>query len=472
MEHKILIVDDEDNIRWVLGKYFEKKGFDVDYGVNGKEAVEKSMNSEYSVMLLDIKMPDMSGFDVLETLKENMVKTPIILITAQNTVNNAIRGISIGAYDYIAKPFNLEEVNNVVEKALESYEQNRKAGKADVTEGQISIGEIVGHSTEMLNIYKTVGRVADKDVTVLITGESGSGKELITRAIHHNSRRKDRKLVSVNIAAIPAELIESELFGHEKGAFTGAQSRKTGRFEEANHGTLHIDEIGEMSVDLQTKLLRVLEEKQLYRLGGETPVNVNVRIIASTNRNLKEEVEKGNFREDLYYRLNAITLKLPPLRERKDDIPDLIEHFIAKYSRELNMELRTFSENAVEILKKYYWPGNVRELENSVKRVMVLSPDKIIEERHLREIVPYIFDTDQSNDVFDSTIRDELSRMLTNLDDSNTDIYLKVISRVEKQLFRLVLESTNGNKKKAAAILGINRNTLSKKLAELDIDSF
>lgn len=472
MKHKILIVDDEESIRWVLGKSLEKAGYEIDYGINGKEAIEKSLASEYGSILLDIKLPDISGFDVLKKIKENRVRSPVILITAQNTVNNAIRGIKIGAYDYVAKPFNLEEVNTIVTKSLASYNQLIQQKGEEEKPGLASLGEIVGESSEMLKIYKTVGRIADKDITVLITGESGTGKELITRAIHHNSSRKDRKLVSVNIAAIPNELIESELFGHEKGAFTGAQSKKTGRFEEAQNGTLHIDEIGEMSVDLQTKLLRVLEEKKLYRLGGETPVDIDVRIIASTNRDLKEQVENGNFREDLYYRLNAITLNLPPLRSRTQDIPILLDHFTGKYSQELDLEKKTFSGESIEILKKYHWPGNVRELENTVKRIMVLTPDKLIEERHLEEIAPYIFDTGNGTDNFESMIRDELSKMLSGVESSESDIYSRVINRVEKQLFSIVLNITKGNKKKAASMLGINRNTLSKKLSDLDIDTF
>lgn len=472
MKHKILIVDDEESIRWVLGKSLEKAGYEIDYGINGKEAIEKSLASEYGSILLDIKLPDISGFDVLKKLRENRVISPVILITAQNTVNNAIRGIKIGAYDYVAKPFNLEEVNTIVSKSLESYTQLIQQKGEEEKPVFESLGEIVGGSSEMLKIYKTVGRIADKDITVLITGESGTGKELITRAIHHNSSRKDRKLVSVNIAAIPNELIESELFGHEKGAFTGAQSKKIGRFEEAQNGTLHIDEIGEMSVDLQTKLLRVLEEKKLYRLGGETPVDIDVRIIASTNRDLKEQVETGNFREDLYYRLNAITLNLPPLRDRTQDIPILLDHFTSKYSQELDLDTKTFSEESIEILKRYHWPGNVRELENTVKRIMVLTPDKLIEERHLKEIASYIFDTGNGTDNFESMIRDELSRMLSGVEDSESGIYSRVINRVEKQLFSIVLDITNGNKKKAASMLGINRNTLSKKLSDLDIDTF
>lgn len=472
MKHRILVVDDEESIRWVLGKSLENYGLETDFATNGQEAIQKTTAYEYSAILLDIKMPDMNGFDVLQTLQENRVITPVILITAQNTVNNAIKGIKKGAYDYIAKPFNLEEVHNIVDKALASYSQKKSSPDVEENEVAESLGEIVGSSTGMLKIYKTVGRIADKDVTVLITGESGSGKELITRAIHFNSRRRDKKLVSVNIAAIPGELIESELFGHEKGAFTGAQGRKTGRFEEANHGTLHIDEIGEMSVDLQTKLLRVLEEKKLYRLGGENPLEIDVRIIASTNRDLAEEVKKGYFREDLYYRLNAITLDLPPLRERKEDIPVLIKHFITKYSGELEVEHKSFSDKVYKQLEKYRWPGNVRELENTVKRIMVLTPDKIVEESHLREIAPYIFDNNVSKDSFEKLIKDELDKMLADLRDSDNDIYSKVIGRVERQLFTIVLQHTNGNKKKAASILGINRNTLSKKLSELSIDSF
>ncbi len=471
-KHRVLVVDDEENIRWVLGTYLEKYGFDVHYGMNGKEATETAIKDEYSLIFLDINMPDMDGFEVLKILKENLVKTPVILITAQNTVNNAIRGIKMGAYDYITKPFDLEEIKRIAEKALESFVNATKVAsdKTSIQQPTVSLEEIVGQSPQMLTIYKTIGRVADRDVTVLITGESGTGKELIAKAIHYNSKRKDNKLVSINMAAIPKELAESELFGHEKGAFTGAHSRKIGRFEEAKGGTLHIDEIGETPLDLQTKLLRVLEEKKIYRVGSENPIPIDVRIVASTNKDLKEEVKKGKFREDLYYRLNTITLSLPPLRKRKTDIPLLISRFINKYSSEFHLEAKSLSNESINHLLNYDWPGNVRELENTIKRLMVLVPDPVIEPRHLEEFSSYIFEGRKEKNTLAQTVRTKIKLLLKDVDQDNPNIYTSIMREVEKELLETVLEFTKGNKKKAASILGINRNTLSKKLTELKID--
>ena len=472
MSNKILIVDDEESIRWVLGTSLEKSGYKVDYGENGGEGLTKAISNNYDLILLDIKMPDLSGLDVLEKLQKNSLKSPVILMTAQNTVSNAITGIKLGAYDYISKPFDLDEVNSIVEKAIKNYSQLKKVKPEKISKEQIeenSFGEIVGKSPEMLKIYKTVGRIADKDITILITGESGTGKELISRAIHNNSHRKQNKLVSINIAAIPKELIESELFGYDKGAFTGAQNSKMGRFEEAHNGTLHLDEIGEMSVDLQTKLLRVLEESSIYRLGSENPINVNVRIIATTNRNLREEVEKGNFREDLYYRLNAITIDLPPLRNRKEDIRILIDYFLTKYSNELGIKRKILSEEVLDKFTNYPWPGNVREIENTIKRIVVLTPDRIVNLEHIKEEAPQLINNNRLDNV-DQNIRDILNQMLSNVGESSSNIYSDVINKVDKQLFEIILDITNGNKKKAASILGINRNTLAKKLSELDIE--
>lgn len=474
MSHRILVVDDEENIRWVIGTSLEKAGYRVDYGIDGDDALKKIPEGDYSLVLLDINMPGKSGFDVLEFLADMEIGIPVILITAQNTVNNAIHGIKLGAYDYVAKPFNLDDIREMVQQAISSYKESNRIADSSSPAKQVNLDEIVGKSHEMLKVYKTVGRIADKDVTVLITGESGTGKELITKAIHHNSRRKDRKLVSVNIAAIPKELIESELFGHEKGAFTGAQTRKTGRFEEADGGTLHIDEIGEMPVDLQTKLLRVIEEKKFYRLGGEEPIRVDVRIIASTNRELIDEVENGRFREDLYYRLNAINIELPPLRNRKEDIPVLIDHFIARYSDELSVDRKELSEEVSEKFKRYRWPGNVRELENTVKRMMVLIPDRIVEPKHLTDISPQLLEKrhDPADGKIEKEIREYAARLVSSAEEGTSPgLYARIISKVEKQLFQAVLDFTNGNKKRAASILGINRNTLSKKLSELEINT-
>ena len=469
MENRILIADDEEDIRWILETSLKKSGFKVECAENGEDAVRKACEETYSLILLDINMPDMNGFEVLNHLRDREIDSPIIFITAQNTVSNAIDSIQLGAYDYLTKPFDLEEVKLFAERAIKNYEAGRKIRLSQDSEENISFEEIVGSSPDMLNVYKLIGRTASKNITVLVTGESGTGKELIARAIHHNSPRRKKRLVSVNISAIPKELIESELFGYEKGAFTGAAALKKGRFEEADGGTLHIDEIGELSTDLQSKLLRAIEEKQIYRLGSEKPVSVDPRIIASTNRNLRDAVAEGSFREDLFYRLNVISIDLPPLRKRKEDIRELVRHFLNKYSAEFGTEKKVLSTEAEQMLISHTWPGNVRELENTIKRLLVLTPDSIISGEETKEAIDSQAGRGETETAERKT--EELVRMMVeNSDLSLQNVHEEVIGKVEKQLIRAILEKTDGNMKQAAAILGINRNTLSKKISDLEIE--
>ncbi len=470
MKKRILVVDDEESIRWVLGKCLEKEGYFVEYGENGSEGIEKAQSGAISAVILDITMPDMTGFDVLNEIRSDGIDVPVIIITAQNTVKNAIEAMKQGAYDYIAKPFDLDEVKITVARAIESYENSKKLDMLlDEDSEEDTLQDIVGKSQAMLNIYKIIGRVAERDITVLVNGESGTGKELVARAIHSNSVRRNKKLVAVNIAAIPKDLLESELFGYQKGAFTGASISRQGRFEEADGGTLHLDEIGDMPNELQTKLLRILEEKKLYRLGSEKPSPIDVRIIASTNKDLEKEVEEGNFREDLYYRLNAITIKIPPLRNRIEDVIPLADHFLSKYGQELGVGTRTLSDEAKESIVSYSWPGNVRELENIIKRILVLSSDTVITKETLLDAAPHLEDKLRSDqESLDNLIKNELNILLDSNDEESGDkLYEAIIKKVEKPLIEQVLDITKGNKKKAASILGINRNTLSKKMEEL-----
>jgi two-component system, NtrC family, nitrogen regulation response regulator GlnG len=475
MKKKILVVDDEESIRWVLGTCLEKAGYSVEYGENGSEALEKTNSEKFSLIILDIKMPDLGGLEVLDELRTNGVDIPVIIITAQNTVKNAIEAMKRGAYDYIAKPFDLDEVKLTAQRAIESYENSKKLellnAKLKEAVEQEPYGGMIGRSTAMLKVYKTIGRVAEKDLTILITGESGTGKELVARRIHFDSRRREEKFVAVNIAALPKELLESELFGYDKGAFTGAAIRKQGRFEDAHRGTLLLDEIGEMPIELQAKLLRVLEEKQFYRLGGEKPIEVDARVIASTNKDLQKEVEKGTFRKDLYYRINTITIELPSLRERKEDIPLLVEHFVQKYAEQLGVGKRMviISDQANQILLEYNWPGNVRELENTIKRVLVLSSDTMITSDALLDAAPYLNAINKKENAFDDLVLAEILNLLSLNQESPNGIFNLLIKRVEKPIIEAILKITKGNKKKAAAILGINRNTLSKKIEELGI---
>ena len=463
---RVLVADDEENIRWILETSLRKSGFEVDCAAGGREAARMARERRYSLILLDISMPDMGGFEAMTRIRSGGVDSPIIFITAHNTPSNAIDSMQLGAYDYVTKPFDLEEVNRFALKAASGYRtsaETRRAAGGAPGEDAVSLEEIIGSSPRMLEVYKLIGRTAGKDVTVLVAGESGTGKELVARALHSNSPRRKKRLVSVNISAIPAELMESELFGYEKGAFTGAAGPRKGRFEEADGGTLHMDEIGELSVDLQSKLLRAMEEKRVYRLGSEKPVAVDARIVASTNRDLGASVADGSFREDLFYRLSVITVSLPPLRERKEDLEELARHFLAKHSAELGAENKILSPGARGALKAHDWPGNVRELENVIKRLLVLSPDAVISAEDAGDAI-------RARPGGPAEARDpdfEAERVLRAMLDaavhSRGNIHGEIIGKLEKRLIGIALERTGGNAKRAAEMLGINRNTLAKK---------
>ncbi len=477
MKHRLLIVDDEESIRFVLGSLFEKSGYEVVLASDGREALDKLATAPLSLVILDLNLPGMGGLEVLEAMRTDGTDVPVVVITAQNTMRNAIHAMKLGAFDYVSKPFDLDEISIIVERAIESYENKlrleilRDTGRPASGESD-SDHQIVGTSPPMMQIFKTIGRIADKDYPVLITGESGTGKELVARIIHANSLRRNAKLVAINVAAIPKDLLESELFGYEKGAFTGADERKIGRFEEAHMGTLHLDEIGEMPMELQAKLLRVLEEKRFYRLGSEDPTEVDVRIIATTNSDLEKEVSRGRFRRDLYYRLNAITIEIPPLRERKEDILPLAEYFVAKYATELREEERVLSDDAKRLLVTYHWPGNVRELENTIKRVLVLNSDVVVTADILRSTAPYLTPhTPRADSSIESAVRSAFREMLAIESNGEGNIYQALTRRFEKPLIEEALAHTRGNKKRAARLLGINRNTLSKKISELGIST-
>ena len=465
MKDRVLVADDEENIRWILETSLGRAGFEVDCARSGRDAVRKALGRNYSLILLDINMPDLGGFEVMTRISNGGVDSPIIFITAHNTPSNAIDSMQLGAYDYITKPFDLEEVNRFAEKAARNHAAAAEMRRSEDGRGaDVSLEEIIGSSPRMLEVYKLVGRVAGRDVTVLVTGESGTGKELVAGAVHRNSPRRKRRLVSVNVSAIPRELVESELFGYEKGAFTGAAGPKKGRFEEADGGSLHMDEIGELSVDLQSKLLRAMEEKRVYRLGSERPVSVDARIIASTNRNLRDCVAEGSFREDLFYRLNVISVNLPPLRERKEDMGELVAHFLGKYSAEFGTGSRAVSPGAMKALAAHDWPGNVRELENTIKRLLVLSPDSVISAEDAENAIEPPGGAGAPRKDADGEAGRLLRAMLEDADFSARNVHREIVGGLEKKLIEIVLERTGGNAKRAAEILGINRNTLSRKI--------
>jgi len=442
---QILVVDDEPLMRDFLYEAFRRKGYRVNVAPDGLEALQMLEKANYDMVLTDVKMPRLSGLEVLEKVKEMSPETKVVMITAYGTIENAVESMKLGAFDYITKPFSVDEIELVVKRAIDYQklvDENRRL-RSELGE-RYSFSNIVGKSRKMQSIFSLVKTVARSRSTVLISGESGTGKELIARAIHYNSPRKNRPFVKVNCAAVPSELMESELFGHEKGAFTGAIKRRTGRFEQADGGTLLLDEISEMTPALQAKLLRVLQEREFERVGGTETIHVDVRIISTTNRDLKQEIEKGRFREDLFYRLNVIPIELPPLRLRKEDIPLLCEHFLRKYSRENGVAIEQISSEALKLLMNYDWPGNVRELENCIERAVVVCKD--------RQLTP--------KDLPKELMKEEPSICTGGLQVGST------LREAEKALILRTLESCDGNRTQAAKLLGITTRTLRNKLAE------
>jgi len=465
---KVLIADDDESVRWVLKKSLEKEGLETVPAKDAAEGLARIKAGDIAVVLMDIRMPGMSGLEALEKIQAEAPGISVIIMTAQATMQNAIEAMRRGAYDYITKPFDLDEVNILVRKAMDvrrlSLEVN--ALRAEVREKYE--GGLVGNTASMQEIYKTIGRVAESDATVLLSGESGTGKELVARAVHFHSKRMGKPFVAVNSAAIPSELLESELFGHEKGAFTGAIARKIGKFEAASGGTLFLDEIGDMSVNLQGKLLRVLQEKEFERVGGTESIKTDVRIIAATHHNLEKAVRDNKFREDLFYRLNVIQINIPPLRKRKDDIAPLADFFLQKYQDGRGGARRALTPETMKILRAYDWPGNVRELENAIQRAITLSQgDKIFPDA----LPPQIFKPGHGVALsFENFLEEKLSDLVERMGGlEQGDIYSMVLQRVEKPLITLVLKKTEGNQVRAAHLLGINRNTLRKKIKELGI---
>jgi len=468
---RILVADDEESIRWVLSKALKKQGFIVDLAEDGLQAQALAQNNTYDLAVLDIKMPGIHGLELLKQFRADFPDMLIVIMTAEATMEHAVSAIKNGAYDYMTKPFDLTDLDAIILKAEKAAELSGKIDHLkEELQDQYSFGRsIIGDSPPMQSIYKTLGRVAPSDVTVLITGESGTGKELIARAIHINSQRFGKPFLALNCAAIPHELLESELFGHERGAFTGATERKKGKFEQADGGTLFLDEIGDMPLELQVKLLRVLQEKEITRTGGSQSIRVDVRIIAATNQNITKMVEEKKFREDLYYRLNVVPIKLPPLRKRAGDIPALVNFFLKKAQRELGLESVECSQEAFDLLRSYRWPGNVRELENTLMRAALLSPNEVL--------TPADFPDLQKNkkgkpdDSLEALVARKLETALAQKNLQEMDnLYDMVLQQVERPLLNIVLQKTRGNQIKTANILGINRNTLRKKIKLLDIE--
>jgi two-component system nitrogen regulation response regulator GlnG len=472
-DERILVVDDEESIRWVLTRGLARQGWKVQSAENAHLALRQLAEQSYALVFLDIRLPDLDGLSLLEQINALSNPPMVVVMTAQGTVDTAINAMKKGAYEYIIKPFDLEDVVSLAHQALRA-----RAAAADVPipvalelHASLHASGIIGRTAQMQHVYKMIGMVADRDVTVLIEGESGTGKELIARAIHHHSKRAKRPFVTVNCAAIPHELLESELFGHEKGSFTGAIATTIGKFQQADGGTMFLDEVGDMDLNLQAKLLRVLQEKEFYRVGGRDPIRVEVRIIAATHQNLQLAVTQQRFREDLYYRLNVVPVYLPPLRERRQDIPLLIDYFLQRFEAELGTGRRFLSHEAREILLSYHWGGNIRELENVMKRAMVLSTSSVILPAHLPESICGGAKAEDEADLLRRIVERKARALLLNVQAAgNGEIYHLILSEIERFLLQVILDETDGNQLRTADLLGINRNTLRKKIRALGVE--
>lgn len=472
--NRILVADDEESMRWVLSKALKRKGFSVDLAKDGDEALRMIQSSNYDLAILDIKMPGLTGLDLLDQIRELRNELLVVIMTAEASMKNAVEAMKRGAYDYITKPFDLDVIDAIIEKIDKAREMTSQVSllKEELKDRYQLEKTIIGNSQAMREIYKTIGKVAPSDITVLIQGESGTGKELIARAIHFNSKRLGKPFIAINCAAIPKELLESALFGFEKGAFTGAVERKLGKFEQANGGTIFLDEIGDMPLDLQAKILRVLQEKEVTRTGGNQSISIDTRIVAATNQDLEERVREKAFREDLFYRLNVVPIHLVALRERKEDIPLLVEYFLKKTCSEMELPQKQCTPDALALLSSYNWPGNVRELENTIKRAVILSSDPLLTIDDFSGLKSHIASPARSEELsLEALVEMKLRSSLGNLEKMETgDLYSFILEQMERPLIRFVLEKTRGNQVKAAEILGINRNTLRKKIQELDIE--
>ena len=449
---KILVVDDDTSHRLMLKATLTDDGYNITEAENGEVAVRKVKQEFFDLIMLDLKMPKMGGIEALNHIKEVNPGIPILIMTAYASVQTAVEALKLGAFDYLIKPLDLDEVKLTLIKTLDYHKlktENKSLKKRLSIE--FSFSKIIGNSKKMLELFEVLALAAPSDTTMLILGESGTGKELIVNAIHQNSTRVNKPFIKVNCAALSDNLLESELFGHEKGAFTGAHARRLGRFEQAHGGTLFLDEIGDMSPITQTKILRVLQEGEFERVGGEKTIKVDVRIIAATNKNLEEEVKKNNFRLDLFYRLSVVPVNVPPLRDRKEDIPLLAEHFIKKYAEKNQQHIRKISPQVIDLFMRYSWPGNIRELENVIQRAVILCKEDTL----MPEVLPAAF------------------KNLTNIQSHNSVDSLVGLSikEVEKELILRTLEQTNHNITRTAEILGITRRGLQYKLNELGITS-
>ncbi|MFQ5454863.1 MAG: sigma-54-dependent transcriptional regulator [Nitrospirota bacterium] len=455
-KEKILIVDDDAGVRDVLVTLLEGEGYEVTSAEDALSAIEAVKDLNCHLLLTDLRLPKMDGIDLLKEVSAINPSIIGIILTGHGTIETAVKAMRAGAFDYLTKPFQLDEVLMIVKRAIEYTNlQHENITLRKTLKTKYRFENIVGDSEAIQRVFKSIEKIADSDSTILILGESGTGKEVLARTIHFNSSRSNKPLIPVHCGAIPETLLESELFGHEKGSFTGAYSSRTGRFELANGGTIFLDEIGEMSPTLQVKLLRVLQEREFERVGGTKTIKVDIRIIAATNKDLEKEVEKGSFREDLYYRLNVIPVTIPPLRERREDIPLLLNHFIEQFNKKKNKDIKAISDEAMSLLMEYRWPGNIREVENLVERLAILKGEGIV--------IP--------SDLPEKINQKKRSDMLTqfNIPDDGID-FTTVVDEFENRLIIQALEKAAGVKNKAAQLLKLNRTTLVEKIKKKKLE--
>ena len=471
MSNKTLIIaEDDESIRLVTSRYLQDLGYEIFMATNLKELWKLIESNKGDVLITDVMLPDGELFDILPQIVEYRENLPVIVVSAKNNLQTAISATKQGAYEYLPKPFDLDELQKLIKKALESKQNLKNKTKIrNKSEKQL----IVGRSPAMQDLYKSIARLSQNDLTVMIYGESGTGKELVAKALHKYSTRSEKPFIALNMAAIPNDLIESELFGHEKGSFTGAHQKSDGKFKLAEKGTLFLDEIGDMPIDAQTRLLRVLQEGEFTPIGGKEKIQADTRIIAATHKNLSNLIEKGEFREDLFYRLNVVPISIPPLRERKEDIPELVNHFLDK-AKDQQLEPKKFTTESFQILEKYQWPGNVRELENFILKLCALYTDENIMNEDLAEEILNLQKLDQqmldTDNQFSKILENYLSRNINKINkEYQGDVYNYFVTELEKVLLLEVLKNKNGNQLKAAELLGLNRNTLRKKITELNI---
>lgn len=472
MTGKVLVVDDDPAICMVVSEALKRQGHIIRTAGSIAERSEALLGFTPDILITDVVLPDGDGLDDVGTILESDPDLKVIILSAQNTLNTAVRATGQGAFEYLPKPFDLNELSRAVSEAL-SVRANNKAANA-VEQGRHEELPLIGRSSQMQEVYRTIARVVGNDLNILVLGESGTGKELVAEAIHSLGPRRANPFVAINMAAIPRELIESELFGYERGAFTGAVSRSAGKFEQAEGGTLFLDEIGDMPMDAQTRLLRVLQSGEITTVGGTRPVRVNVRIIAATNQDLPSLIAEGRFREDLFYRLNVVPIRLPALRERSGDVALLARHFLDQAALE-GLPRKQLSEEAALLLERHEWPGNVRELQNLMKRLTVLTRDQEIQVRHLRQVLTVSEEPGGANESGTMDLRESARRWIRDSlavgpGASPTELHDRLLSVVEPVLIAETLAAVDGNQIRAAATLGINRNTLRKKLNVYDID--